>query len=354
MTSGVQKNTIPGTGTYFVGIDVAPGRYRCENGRGGWWVRFTGTGGDQPFGMWPLPPGPAVVDIEPGDFAFETHVPGGWQLVAEASAGTPAGRQLRPVVDPSLRPELDRLVSLRRPLLRLTPMVALLLSVFSAAMLRPWGLVLLIPLTIVAFVSREMSEDAYRARSLRVRRDRYLTPEEFDGPALVMLERVQSAIDAVLESEVNAEGLLDAVDNAVTLPQQEWEIAQVLARQSRLRGEQEEMLAPGAEPEVEAALEPLREKLELSVQALTRRIEALERYADATRAADRAYRAHRQLNEIAARAHAYDELLADTVRDDLALPAIQRLTEQSDELSRRLRSRLSEAADAAEAATELS
>lgn len=346
MTSGVHGNTIPGIGTYFVGIDVAPGRYRCENGKGGWWVRFTGTGGDKPFGMWPLPPGPVVVDIDPADFAFETHVPASWQLVAEAPAAGTAARDLRPVIDPTLRPELDRLVSLRRPLLQLTPMTALTLSFVCALLLPPWGIALLIPLALVAFVSRQMSEDAYRARSLRVRRDRYLTPEEFDEPAQSLLHRVQTAVDTVLESEVHKEGLLDTVDNSVTLPQQEWEIAQVLARQSKLRREQDEILAPGTEPEVEAALRPLREKLDLSVHALTRRVEALELYADRTVAADRAYRAHRQLEEIASKAAAYDELLADTVRDELAVPAIHRLADQSEELTRTLRSRLEEATDA--------
>ena len=83
------------------------------------------------------------------------------------------------------------------------------------------------------------------------------------------------------------------------------------------------------------------------MQAVTRRIEALEHYADRTRAADQAFRAHRQLTEITARAHVYDELVADTVRDDLAVPAIQRLAEQSDELVGTLRSRLTEATDAA-------
>jgi hypothetical protein len=211
-------------------------------------------------------------------------------------------------------------------------------------------MVMLIPLALVALLSRQVSEDAYRARELRLRRDRYLTPEDLDEDGRALLSRTQSAVDAVQGSEVNREGLLDTVDNAVTLPQQEWEIAQVLARQSRLRGEQSELLGEGAEPEVEAAMLPLLEKLDLSVQAVTRRIEALEHYADRTRAADQAYRAHRQLTEIAARAHVYDELVADTVRDDLAVPAIQRLAEQSDELVQTLRSRLTEAG---EAATEL-
>ncbi|MFD0541504.1 hypothetical protein ACFQY7_54545 [Actinomadura luteofluorescens] len=55
MTHGAWSDSIPGIGTFFVGIDVAPGRYRCEDGKGGWWVRFTGPGGGDPVGSWPLP-----------------------------------------------------------------------------------------------------------------------------------------------------------------------------------------------------------------------------------------------------------------------------------------------------------
>ncbi len=346
MTSAAGKNTIPGTGTFFVGIDIAPGRYRCENGRGGWWVRFTGSGGDLPVGMWPLPAGPAEVDIEPGDFAFETHVTGAWKLVAALPEGVPGDRMPRPVADPTLRPELDRLVFRHRPLLQIAQLVTLAACFLGCMLLGGWGALMLIPLAAVAFLSRQVSEDAYRARALRLRRDRYLTAEDLDGPARDLLGRVQGAIDTVLESEVHQQGLLDTVDNSVTLPHQEWEIAQVLSRQSKLRGEQDEVLAAGAEPEVTAALEPLREKLDLSVAAVTRRVEALEHYAERTRAADRAFRAHRQLIEIAAKAHEYDELVADTVRDDLAIPAIKRLADQSDELTRTFRATLAEAAEA--------
>ncbi|MEO5875574.1 MAG: hypothetical protein ABIS86_20440, partial [Streptosporangiaceae bacterium] len=70
-----ETSVIPGTGTFFVGIDFVPGRYRCENGKNGWWVLFAGPADGQPVGAWPLDPGPAEVDINPDDFAFETHVP---------------------------------------------------------------------------------------------------------------------------------------------------------------------------------------------------------------------------------------------------------------------------------------
>jgi hypothetical protein len=340
--------TISGTGTFFVGIDIVPGRYRCPDAKGGWWVRFTGSGGERPVGMWPLPAGPAEVDISPTDFAFETKVPSRWDLISpagETGTGAPAPRA---VADPSLRGELDALVADRRHKLRVrvSPMSVLVAWFAAFILLGPWW-VTTFPIAITALLVVCVGDDMRRAQALRRRRDRYLTPEDFDEQGQTMLTRAQAAIDTVRESEVNKEGLLDTVDNAVTLPRQEWEIAQVLARQSKLRREQREVVETGTVPEVEAAVRPLREKLDVSVQAVTRRIEALERYAARTKAADEAYRAQRHLEVLAARAAEYDDLVADAVRDDLALAAIDRLTEQSDELVRTLRERLTEAGGAA-------
>ncbi|WP_242884944.1 hypothetical protein [Actinomadura litoris] len=350
MTSGAWSESIPGIGTYFVGIDVAPGRYRCDEGRGGWWVRFTGPGGGDPVGSWPLPAGPTEIEIAPTDFAFETHVGTYWRRIAP---GRPreddAAVEPRPVADPTLRAELDTLVARRRPLVWLAPLTVLGLGlVGSPALGSLWLLGLGMLAVLVALGTPSVSLDLHRARELHRRRDRYVTPEELDGPGRALLVRVQAAVDAVRDSEVNREGLLDTVDNAVTLPRQEWEIARVLARQSRLRVEQEQVAAAANLPEVDAALRPLRDKLELSVAAVTRRVEALERYAERARAADEALRAQRHLDSLAERAHEYDELVADTVRDDLALPAIERLTGQGDALVQALRERLAQAAEAAE------
>lgn len=348
MTSGAWNDSIPGIGTFFVGIDVAPGRYRCEDGKGGWWVRFTGPGGGEPVGSWPLPPGPTEIEIAPTDFAFETHVSTYWRRIAPPSApedGSPA--EPRPVADPALRAELDTIVARRRPLLWLAPLTVLGIGVLGSPLLGSlWLIGLGMLAVLVALGTPSVSLDLRRARELERRRDRYLTPQDFDDEGRAMLSRVQAAVDAVRDSEVNREGLLDSVDNAVTLPRQEWEIAQVLARQSKLRAEQEELGGATALPEVEAAMAPLRAKLEVSVEAVTRRVEALERYAERVRAADEVLHAQRRLEAIAEKAHEYDELVADTVRDDLALPAIARLTEQSDELVRTLRERLAKAAEA--------
>ncbi|HEX6473172.1 MAG TPA: hypothetical protein VF069_29040 [Streptosporangiaceae bacterium] len=348
MTSGC-GSTVPGTGTFFVGIDIIPGRYRCAEGKGGWWVRFTGSGGERPVGMWPLPPGPAEVDIAADDFAFETRVPSKWELVSRAGPAAPTPRT---VADPSLRGELDALVADRghRLRVRLSPMSVLAVWFGAFFVLGSWWGAAFVPIALTGLLVGFLGDDMRRARALRRRRDRYLTPDDFDAPGRELLIRAQTAIDTVRGSEVNKEGLLDTVDNEVTLPGQEWEIAQVLARQSKLRREQRELLElmeAGNVPEVEAAIEPLREKLEISVQSVTRRIEALERYAERARAADDAYRARRNLEALAERAPEYDDLVADAVRDDLAQAAIDRLTRQGDELVRALRERLGEAGGAA-------
>ncbi|MEU5878348.1 hypothetical protein [Spirillospora sp. NPDC047279] len=348
-SAGAWGNSIPGIGTFFVGIDVAPGRYRCDEGKGGWWVRFTGPGGGQPVGSWPLPAGPTEIEIAPTDFAFETHIGTYWRLVGPArDPGEPSSAtEPRPVADPSLRAELDVIVARQRPLTWMAPVTVLAAGVLGSPLLGElWLLALAMVAIMIGLGAPSLSLDLRRARELDRRRDRFLVPEDFDAEGRALLGRVQRAIDSVQESQVNKEGLLDNVDNAVTLPRQEWEIAQVLARQSKLRVEQERFADEAPLPEVQAAMRPLRDKLDLSVAAVTRRVEALERYAERARAADEALRAQRHLETLAYRAHEYDELLADTVRDELAMPSIERLTDQGDELVRTLRTRLAEAAEA--------
>ncbi len=341
-------DVVPGVGTYFVGIDIAPGRYRCAEARGGWWVRFAGAGGGEPVGSWPLPAGPAEVEISPTDFAFETHVASEWRRIG-APRGAPARAadgEVRPVADPALRPELDRLVRRRRPARWAEALTLLIAGLGASSVLGHLWVVPILLFGVIAWtVLTGVAPNARRARELRRRRDRYVLPEDLDAPARDLLARVQRAIDTVEESMVNREGLLDSIDNAVTLPRQEWEIAQVLARQSRLRARDAER-AGDEVPEVEAALRPLRAKLELSVRAVTRRVEALERYAERAVAADEALRAQRRLEELTRDAHEYDALLADSARDELAVPAIERLTEQGDALVRALRERLAAAAEA--------
>ncbi|MFV2176288.1 hypothetical protein ACFHW2_09505 [Actinomadura sp. LOL_016] len=350
MTIGQWSDSIPGNGTFFVGIDIAPGRYLCTDAKGGWWVRYPGPGGGEPVASWPLPEGGIEIEIAATDVAFETHTGTDWKRVG-GTAKTVSGEtpEPRPVADPALRAELDAVAA--RGVLPgwLVPASMLMLGLIGSTLLGPfWLLALGMLAMMITFGGRSLAPDIRRVRELERNRDRYHTLDDFDAEGRAMLARAQAALDAVRDSRVNREGLLDAADNAVMLPRQEWEIAQVLARQSKLRADHAEMAGSATFPEVEAALRPLREKLDLSVRSVARRVEALERYAERARAADEALDAHRRLEQIAAKAHEYDELVADTVRDDLAIPAIDRLTEQSEALITTLRERLTAAAEAAE------
>lgn len=342
---------IPGTGTFFVGIDVRPGRYRCAEGKGGWWVVFRGPSGDEPVGAWPLDPGPAEVEIAPDDFAFETRVPSHWTLVSPAVGDSAERPRPRPVADPDLRGELDAVVARRGPAARSAPFLLAAFGLLVCLLFQDEQWLLGLPLIVMAFGARRLLDEMRRGGALRARADRYLTAEDFDAEAAALLVRAQRAVVTVTGSQVVREGLLDGVDPAVELPRQEWEIAQILARQTRLRRDAVALESATAElaeaARVTAALEPQRAKLDLSVAAVTRRVEALERYARRTREADAALRASRSFEDLGAHAREYDDLLADTVRDDLAVPQIDRLTAQSEELVRTLRERLEEASSGA-------
>jgi CheY-like chemotaxis protein len=99
---------------------------------------------------------------------------------------------------------------------------------------------------------------------------------------------------------VAAAGLLDAVAADVLLAEQEWDIACTLYRQARLRAlhHQTTRDTGQATRQVEASqLAALGE----SVAAVTRRVEALEKYARHIADADAAYRDWRQSIELAGR-----------------------------------------------------
>jgi hypothetical protein len=175
---------------------------------------------------------------------------------------------------------------------------------------------------------------------------RFVLHEDFDEGARALMTRAQTAIDAIMGSHVNAQGLLDGVRNAVMLPEQEWEIARLLAKLSRLRAEHAEVVAEGVTPEVAAVTEPLAQVLDSSERAVRTRVEALERYAGHVAEAERAYRARHQIDRLSANLSRYEELLTESGADDSALPELSRLTEDADRLEEALRVSVTSAQEA--------
>ncbi|WP_329429596.1 hypothetical protein OG339_13915 [Streptosporangium sp. NBC_01495] len=175
-------------------------------------------------------------------------------------------------------------------------------------------------------------------REARWYEGRYLLPaEDFDYKAGQLLDRTQQAIDYILRSRVNAMGMLDSVRNSVMLPSQEWEIARLLTKLSTLRNEHHEFVYGGSTPEVAAAMAPLERALAASEAAVLARVEALERYAGHVADAERALRAHDQIEALRARLPRYEELLAESGADVFAVPEIGRLAEDAGHLEQALR-----------------
>ncbi|WP_326641387.1 hypothetical protein OG884_01650 [Streptosporangium sp. NBC_01755] len=222
-------------------------------------------------------------------------------------------------------------------------LLACLLFLADAGQLFFFVLALLALVVLVGFLTaREPLEpdttehDLYR--EARWYEGRYLLPaEDFDYNAGRLLERAQRAIDLILRSRVNAMGMLDDVRNAVTLPSQEWEIAQLLTKLSALRNEHHEFVHGGSTPEVAAAMAPLERALAASEAAVLARVEALERYAGHVSDAEQALRAHEQIEVLRSRLPRYEELLAESGADAFAVPEIGRLTEDADHLEQALR-----------------
>ncbi|MEV0383579.1 hypothetical protein [Nonomuraea sp. NPDC050643] len=231
-------------------------------------------------------------------------------------------------------------------LLAATPVVVALMSVLLVSRYPAAGFVLLgtyvfIVLVKIASMSEVPEHDRPNERAVyeqaRWYDGRYLLAEDFDQDARKILLRAQRAIGSVLRSHVNAEGLLDDARNAVMLPAQEWEIARLLAKLSALRLEHRELLARGIAPEVASVIEPLERALSNSEAAVVARVEALERYAGHVAEAERAYHARSQIEELRARLPRYEELLAESGADKLAIPEIERLAEDADVLESTLR-----------------
>ncbi|TCC58497.1 hypothetical protein E0H73_24495 [Kribbella pittospori] len=173
-----------------------------------------------------------------------------------------------------------------------------------------WGAVALAGVAVLVtggvFVKSAVEDRGHKA--VRLQHRKYLLPDDFDDDASRLLGRAQRAVKTVLEATVTQRGLLDDVKNELVLPEQLWDIAQVLREQTVLRARQCEVARGMATAELEAVLGPQRRALSLSVEAIKRKVDLLDRYADRVRSADAALRAEAALED----GDRYIELLART------------------------------------------
>jgi hypothetical protein len=166
---------------------------------------------------------------------------------------------------------------------------------------------------------------------------RYITSADLDAQSRVLLRRAQDAIDAVTPSLVYRDDLLDQHATGMALASQEWDIAVALREQAQLRARRAELSARSAGPQAAAALNRQDHAARLAEASITRRVEALERYAAEVGTADRAYRDGRQAMALADLHDRHLDMLARTAADEHAIAEIDRLSEQARAVRRALR-----------------
>ncbi|MEV0229607.1 hypothetical protein [Nonomuraea sp. NPDC050786] len=157
----------------------------------------------------------------------------------------------------------------------------------------------------------------------------YVIPEDLDHPCQMLLRRAQNAVDAIMASRVHKDGLIDSIENQVSLPEEIWQIAQRLRRLSSMHAEHGKLVPRELPPGLEDAFKPYSSALDAAWTSLSRRVRHLEKYAKQVIKADRVYHAHRRLETLAAKTPEYQQLIADTVRDDLAHQRIRELADQA-------------------------
>ncbi|MBE1585982.1 hypothetical protein ACFPOI_45235 [Nonomuraea angiospora] len=168
-----------------------------------------------------------------------------------------------------------------------------------------------------------------RIRAAQVHANRFILPEDLDYPCQRLLRRAQNAVEAIMASRVHRDGLIDTIDNRVSLPEEVWQIAQRLRKLSAMHAEHGKIVPRELPPGMEDAFKPYTTALDAAWTSLSHRVRHLEKYAKQVVKADKVYHAHRRLEALAAKTPEYQQLIADTVRDEMAHERIRELADQA-------------------------
>ncbi|WP_146103606.1 hypothetical protein [Nonomuraea solani] len=168
-----------------------------------------------------------------------------------------------------------------------------------------------------------------RLRLAQAHANHYLLPEDLDYPCQMLLRRAQNAVEAIMNSRVHKAGLIDSIENQVSLPEEIWQIGQRLRRLSVMHAEHGKIIPRELPPGMEDAFKPYTSALDAAWTSLSQRVRHLEKYAKQVLKADKVYHAHRRLETLAARTPEYQQLIAETVRDELAHERIRELADQA-------------------------
>jgi hypothetical protein len=255
----------------------------------------------------------------------------------------------RLVIDPSLHPEISVELRSSPHILRLARSGARMDTTYNPALLfaLPAFLVLIYMLTswegafvmgmgvgLIVLIRWMARDSTYRATRQRLRLARehaaqYVLPEDLDHPCQMLLRRAQNAVEAIMGSAVHKAGLIDSIENRVSLPEEIWQIAERLRRLSSMHAEHGKIIPRELPPGMEDAFKPYTTALDAAWTSLSQRVRHLEKYAKQVLKADKVYHAHLRLEKLADKTPEYQQLIADTVRDELAHERIRELSDQA-------------------------
>jgi len=201
-----------------------------------------------------------------------------------------------------------------------------------------FGGVALIGVLVFAFMVFGAALSPVESNLARAHHGKYLQAADWDAEAQQLMLRAQDAVRTVSGSEVSRHGLLDGIQNDVVLPEQLWDIGQVLQKLTVLRSRHREVDAAAAALLSETVARQA-DALRRTEAAMELKVTALETYAEQVRSADALLRAGRAVEQLRKDDDAYVKLLA-SAEPAAGTALVQDLSADAADLRRQLEQRL--------------
>ncbi|WP_017588361.1 DUF308 domain-containing protein [Nocardiopsis ganjiahuensis] len=155
-------------------------------------------------------------------------------------------------------------------------------------------------------------------------RDHYVLPSDLGLEEFRFLLRVQQARRCLEPASRELGDAFDGVHADLVLRDQEWRLARLLLKQSRLRADLEERSSAAASDAVRASLRPQQDVIDASRRAVAERVEGIQAYVRKVGLAVTAQREWEQVEANVARNDEYRDLLAEATS---SLPGADHLTD---------------------------
>ncbi len=159
-----------------------------------------------------------------------------------------------------------------------------------------------------------------------------LTRRSLDRECSDLLRRAEAAQESILWFYARGGNLLDAPVDVELLRDNVDEVLKAGVKISNLRAQQRaiaEKSPPTPGSMTAAVLEPQQKALAMVLRSITSRVENLERYAAAVKAVDRTYRDWIGAQEAERLNDSVRDVLAETLRDELAVEELRELTDRA-------------------------